>query len=270
MKKLNLLLGCAAASLSLSAQVVEVSSVTPLLQGVENDMYYPVIDASGTRVLFTSANFTGLKMVDLEDNVTTRISTEPRAGLNAAFSCNRVVFETREKGTYGEKAIKKQSVELKNNRGVRAVASDVSARVEDSKLFITVNGKETVCEPVESYAGYLWPSVSPDRTKIMFFAAGKGIVITDLHGRVLSTLGNYESPSWLGDNVIVAMKATDDGHQFSSSQIVALSIDGGEVQPLTKPETMTMNPSASADGSKIVYNTIDGRLFLMNVKPIKK
>ena len=35
---------------------------------------------------------------------------------------------------------------------------------------------------------------------------------------------------------------------------------------IPQPETMTMNPSASANGSRIAYNTIDGRLFVMDIK----
>ena len=65
------------------------------------------------------------------------------------------------------------------------------------------------------------------------------------------------------------MNATDDGHQFRSSQIVALSLDGQKFQQLTSPESMTMNPTATADGETIVFGTIDGRLYKLNVKPLK-
>ena len=100
----------------------------------------------------------------------------------------------------------------------------------------------------------------------MFFAAGFGIVITDLNGNILSTPGNFEAPVWYGNDHIVAMNATNDGHNYRSSQIVLLSADGTQFQALTKPESMTMNPTASFDAGKIVYATIDGRLYQMNIK----
>jgi hypothetical protein len=71
---------------------------------------------------------------------------------------------------------------------------------------------------------------------------------------------------WFGDNHIVAMNATNDGHNYRSSQIVLMSVDGSQFQELTKPESMTMNPTASFVAGKIVYATIDGRLYQMNLK----
>ena len=65
---------------------------------------------------------------------------------------------------------------------------------------------------------------------------------------------------------MVAENATNDGHQYESCQIMLLKADGSFKYALTKPETMTMNPSASANGSRIAYNTIDGRLFVMDIK----
>ena len=48
--------------------------------------------------------------------------------------------------------------------------------------------------------------------------------------------------------------------------ILLLSVDGSQKQELTKPESMTMNPTASFEAGKIVYATIDGRLYQMNLK----
>ena len=61
------------------------------------------------------------------------------------------------------------------------------------------------------------------------------------------------------------MNAKDDGHQYMSSQIVLLSADGKQVQDLTKPESMSMNPAAAISANRVVYNTIDGRLYEMTV-----
>ena len=85
MKKKFLALALAFATLAANSQVVEVVSKEPLLQGVESDMFHPTISADGEYLLFTSSNFTGLKIYDFENNVTTKISDEPRAGFKARF-----------------------------------------------------------------------------------------------------------------------------------------------------------------------------------------
>ena len=109
-------------------------------------------------------------------------------------------------------------------------------------------------------------SLSPDGNKILFYAGGKGAYVCDLEGNVLASLGRYEAPRWAGNDYVVAESATNDGHQYESCQIMLLKADGSFKYALTKPETMTMNPSASANGSRIAYNTIDGRLFVMDIK----
>ena len=265
MKQKFFALALAFATLAANSQVVEVVSKEPLLQGVESDMFHPTISADGEYLLFTSSNYTGLKVYDFENNVTTKISDEPRAGFKAKFCGDKVVFETKTRGEFGSNAIKTKPAALSS----AVAAHKVTVRAEENTVYITKNGVEKAFSPVENSAGYIWESVSPDETKVMFFAAGKGIVIMDTDGNVLSMPGNYENPAWLGNNAIVAMNATDDGHQFRSSQIVALSLDGQKIQQLTTPESMTMTPTATADGGTIVFGTIDGRLYKMNVKPLK-
>lgn len=255
-----------AASLAATAQVARVVSSQPLLNGVESEMYHPVISPDGSMLMFTSVNYRGLKLYDFNDGVTTRISDEQRAGFAAKFTADGIRYEVKKEGMVGKDAYATKSRKTGKKLPVK---ENVSVRTEGSTLYITRNGEEKAYSPVESYAGYLWESLSPDGTKVMFFAAGKGVVITDLEGRVLAQPGNFESPVWLGNNAVVAMRATDDGHQLSSSQIVAMELSGDNLTELTRPESMTMYPTATAAGDKVVCNTIDGRLILMNLELLK-
>lgn len=266
MKKLFIFGAMLAASMAATAQVARVVSSQPLLQGVESEMYHPRISPDGSMLMFTSVDYRGLKLYDFNDGVTTRISDEQRAGFAAEFTPEGISYEVKKEGAVGRNAYSSKA--LKTSRKVKNFQK-VSVRTEGSKLYITRNGVEKAYSPVESYAGYLWESLSPDGTKVMFFAAGKGVVITDLEGNVLSRPGNFESPVWLGNNAIAAMRATDDGHQFSSSQIVAMDLNGEGLTELTRPESMTMYPTATAAGDKVVCNTIDGRLILMNIELLK-
>lgn len=232
MKKQFILLSTVFAALAANAQIVEVSTPKRLLAGVETEIYHPVLNADGSKVMFTTADYTGLRVYDFNDNVTSKLSDARHAGRNAKFEDN----------------------------------ASVKVSTKGSELIITRKGVERRYSPVGECAGYIWPSLSPDGKKVMFVAAGKGIVITDLDGKVLAKLGNYEAPVWYGNDLVVAMDAKDDGHQFKSSRIVMLRADGSEMQQLTRPESMSMFPAASAIGGKILYCTIDGLLYQLDVK----
>ena len=293
MKKV-LIMALAAMSLTAQAQIVDVTSTQQLLKGVDSNMYYPVLSTDGSKMLYTSENFQGLKLYDFKDNVTQKVSDESRAGLDATFSCDgqTVYFVTqtwqdnrnmRQAKSYDIATRKLNEISAKGRVVARPMAlkngvmttidgvvsitdnKSTTVRTKGSVLYIGRNGVEKAYTPVESHAGYLWESLSPDGTKVMFFAAGKGIVITDLNGNVLKQLGNYESPVWFGNDCVVAMNAKHNGYQHTASQIVLMRADGSELQELTRPESMTMNPTASFEAGKIVYNTIDGRLYQMNI-----
>ena len=294
MKKLFLSIMAVAGIATMHAQIAEVESVTPLLKGVESEMYNPVLSADGSRLLFSSSNYTGLRMYDFNDNVVTKVSTEERAGFDASFSPDgsEIYFVTQTRdGVRNLRQAKKyniasrQTIELTQQGRVvgrpvatakgfattvdgTLVSTDNKAtrvRTEGAQLFISKNGVEKAYAPIKNCVGYIWASLSPDGKKVMFFAAAHGIVITDLDGNILAMPGNYEAPVWYGNNHIVAMNATNDGYNYHSSQIVLLTVDGSQKQELTKPESMTMNPTASIEAGKIVYATIDGRLYQMNI-----
>ena len=128
------------------------------------------------------------------------------------------------------------------------------------------NGIEKKIAPVPTKYTYIWESLSPDGTKILFYAGGKGAYICDLDGNLVAELGKYTSPAWCGNDYVVAVNATHDGHQYETSQVVLLKADGSYKKELTTPVSMSMHPTASASGDRITYNTIDGRLFLMELK----
>lgn len=270
MKKILLTLATVAC-LTSHAQIAQVNSVEPLLRGVESEMYYPELSQDGTKLLFTSVNYKGLKMYDFNNDVTVKITDSERAGLDAKFSADgNDVYFVSQTNLNGNKVLQSKMYNVALNKeneilSSRKMGGTVSVRVQGSSLFIANNGVEKAYSPVEKSAGYLWVSLSPDKTKVMFFAAGKGIIITDLNGNIISELGNYESPVWFGNSHVVAMNAKHNGYQNIASQIIMMDVEGTQMQELTKPESMTMNPTASFEAGKIVYNTIDGRLYQMNI-----
>jgi hypothetical protein len=68
---------------------------------------------------------------------------------------------------------------------------------------------------------------------------------------------------WYDNNTLVAMYDQDNGHYITASAIVAYTLDG-KVQVLTTPDMIAMDPFAAK--GKIVFTTIEGDTYLMNVK----
>lgn len=294
-----LLLFVACCSTVVMAQQVKVTRQQQLLKGVESGAYYPVLSPDGNRVLFTGNNSKGLKVYDIEDNVVTTITDADRAGFNPRITSAGKVYYVKQNAEGAVKyrtavcydidnktsetlienarninipeVLSEGGVMLRSSKGIKAVGKsvkgkDVSVYTEGSKVVVCKGGKETSYSPVESYAGYLWESLSPDKTKVAFYAAGKGVVIMDLNGKVLAQLGKYEMPCWLGNDYIVCQDAKDDGHQMTASHIVLLKADGSYKQNLTSVTSMTMQPTTASEMNRIVYSTIDGNLFLMDIE----
>jgi hypothetical protein len=265
----------AAVMLPVMAQEVEVVSRQRLLEGVEGPAYYPVLDNAGERLLFTTEGG-ALKLHDFADGVTTVVTQDYVAGRDACFGRDgKVYFVTQSVGEdhlvyrtgqcYDASTRKADVVTPTRHGAMRAVPAEQgdAAWTEGSRVHVTVGGEERVFSPVDSWAGYLWASLSPDGQRVAFFAAGKGIVVIDLRGQVVAMLGNYEMPCWYNNNYIVAQNAKDDGHQFTSSQLLLLKADGTWQTELTKPASMTMQPTCG--GGKIVYTIIDGLLYEMEI-----
>jgi hypothetical protein len=293
MKRLSIMLMLAAVMLPVAAQEVDVTSRQRLLEGVEGPAYYPVLNNAGDRLLFIT-NEGILKLNDLTDGVTTVVSRDYVAGNDACFGGdNKVYFVTQEVGEdhlvyrtgrcYDVVTEKTVQVTEPQHGAVRAVpaskggavkapgrgyssSADIgsAAWTEGSRVHVAVGGEERVFSPVDSWAGYLWASLSPDGKRVAFFAAGKGIVVIDLRGQMLAMLGNYEMPCWYNDDYLVAQNAKDDGHQFTSSQIMLLKADGSWQAELTKPASMAMHPTCGGD--RIVYTTVDGLLYEMKIE----
>lgn len=284
----------ACAALVASAQQVQVVEHVQLMKGTEGPAYYPVLNADGTKLLYSTIRTPGLKLYDFNDNVSMSISNAAGVGQDAFFGGDgNVYYVTAERGDDNlvyrtghkcdPKSLKSEVVLepqhgpvvlMKAQRGAalksQARTFSTGARMgtavytDGATVHVTVDGKDRSFSPVESWAGYLWPSLSPDGKRVAFFAAGKGIVVMDINGKVLAMLGNYEMPSWLNNDYIVAQNTKDDGHQFTSSQIMLLKADGSFKHELTKPTSMSMQPTAAA--GKVVYSSIDGNLYMMKIQ----
>lgn len=280
-----------------NAQDVKIVRHEQLLKGIESQCYNPVLSPDGQKVLFTQSDYEGLNVYDIADDVVTPLASDRLAGFSPAFSKDgkSVYFlsQTREnmlvyremksvnldgtgmstvmgksRGMLHPVAVDGGVVTVSDNgRKLKAKSNGGTYAYSAGKEIVVVkNGIEKKIAPVPTKYTYIWESLSPDGTKILFYAGGKGAYICDLDGNLVAELGKYTSPAWCGNDYVVAVNATHDGHQYETSQIVLLKVDGSYKKELTAPVSMSMHPTASASGDRLTYNTIDGRLFLMDLR----
>ena len=195
---------------------------------------------------------TGLKSVDLasgKENVIVKPSRNLNAGMaltaNGAYAVENGRMRSRAIGSVKETA--------------PAVAS-----INYGHLEITRNGKTVTIDP-QGRGSYLWPSVSPDGTKVVYYLATRGCFVCDLDGSNPVSLGMLRAPQWLDNETIIGMNDIDDGETVLSSSIIASDLKG-ERAVLTDNSVIAMFPTASADGSKVAFATPAGELYILNLK----
>lgn len=162
-------------------------------------------------------------------------------------------------------SVERGKVATKSLTGARAVAAPV-ASIDHGRLMVTVNGITANISPQGSEGkSYLWPSVSPDGTRVLYYLSGKGAFVCNLDGSNPVELGVIRAPRWYGNDMVVGMNDEDNGYIVTASKIVAAKADGTMSQIITDGTSMAMYPSVSEDGRKIVFSTPAGELHVINI-----
>ena len=162
-------------------------------------------------------------------------------------------------------ALENGEVKTKRLAG-KKISAPAIASISNGNLMLTKDGKTEKFNP-KGETRYLWPSVSPDGKKVLFTIPENGITayVCDIDGNNLTRLGRLSAPKWMGNDWVVGMVDKDNGETITESTIFAVRADGAAYTALTDGSQICLYPSATADASKIVYNTADGKIRLMNV-----
>ncbi len=110
-------------------------------------------------------------------------------------------------------------------------------------------------DPVKG-SQYLNLALSPDKSKAAFEVYGGNLFVMNTDGSGLIDLGKGERPAWSPDGKYIAYTIiTDDGQQYTGSEIYKVKYDGSLKQQVTNTsDIIEMNPSWSPDGNKIIFN----------------
>ena len=287
-------------SLTTFAQVLDVKSISKIDIAESSENVIAGISPTGEYLLLTSASNNGLAKYDLATGETTTITDAKGAGFNAQISSdgNTVIYRetsftskklrqnalkctnllTGQTRTLIEPTRNLQTFYLDNNSVVAINNSKLQVKsigpkqnlsskptlfIKDTQLMISDSKGVRNLSPNGTQYSYLWPSVSPDGSKILYYVAGVGAFVCDIDGSNIKSLGIIRAAKWYNDDVVVGMRDEDNGEIVTASQIVASTLDGMQ-QILTDNSTIAMYPY-TAGNDKIVFSTPQGDAYIINL-----
>ena len=251
---------------------------------VDSCGFFPQISPDGQWLLYSPIEGTSLMLKNLATGAVTTVSSVGHPGYDAIFGADGKVYyvtqQVKKKGlvyrtghcydpSTGENKVvlKAQHGQVQALHAARGVVINGEqqyyrnnnrvgawAYTRGDKLYLVDEvGSTRVLQPVQESNGYLWASLSPDGTKVMFEAAARGLYVCDLNGQVLAELGQYLMPSWYNNNYIVAMSNAGNV-RTSGSRIWLLGVDGEVCKPISARDERAVQPMVC--NGKIVYSIL--------------
>lgn len=281
--------------------IINDVAVTNLRQG---SFYFPSLSPDAKVLVFSTANQKGLWFKTLPAGSIVRISNQFSAGIDFAFSANNQIIFREDNFVRGKRFSSVKSFDILTRRSTvidkdirdlkiyrsfsnqtvgyfknseinlisgpslaKSSSNEILAYAENSAIVIIQNNSKRYVAPLGE-GHYLWASLSPDRTKLLFTFAGSGTFVSDLNGKILNKVGYANYPSWSPDgNWVVFMKDLDDGVKIITSNIHIANLITGKYFNLTSVRNdVALYPKWGKDNSEVYYNTDSGEIRKINLK----
>ena len=279
-------------SLGMNAQILSVKSTTKVAIPAGMKVSTAQLSPDGKWAVISHQSSMGLDKIDLSTNKLTRISdTGNGFDLKISGDNNTVIFRESNYGTDKRRYTTLKSVNISTGatkvvspttRDTRVFATDAAkalkanagtfvgeatrpvASINRGSMYITQNGITTLVAPqgIEGKS-YLWPQVSPDGKKILYFVVGEGCFVCNIDGSNPVAQGVLRASVWYDNNTIVGMDHKDDGVKTTSSKLIAKRINSSTTQVLTTSSVKAMYPSVGANN--ISFVTPQGEFFVLNI-----
>lgn len=290
------------------AQVTGVERVEYIAGGAETVYFAPEFSPDGDALIFSGPGYSGLFSYNSQNKTVARISDKPGAGYEPVFSGDgkTVYFRIDEwrdgrrfsalmrspvadpapatvvppvRGLSVPKSVKGAGIVVKESgrlfkadtpsgRVAPATASGAPAVfIENSDLVLYLNEDRIVLNPLGD-GNYIWPSVSPDGSRILFTKTGDGTYVCGLDGEVLSSLGYANAPKWSPNGEqIMYMVDEDDGYRITASDLFVVNWDGaGRVRLTDTPDVVEVYPVWSPDAKQAAYATGLGEIHILHLE----
>lgn len=277
-------------SLGASAQLLNVGNVAqvPIPEDLTNKV--AAISPDGTYLLITTDYNKGLTKYDLATGQMTAVTDVDGAGYDVKISADGQNIVYRETSYTSEhlKMVALKSKDMTTGTTSMLVAPTRDMVVSESTvkggnkvkaalglqrptlsidklhLMITEGAETREFSPLGTDKRYIWPSVSPDGTKALFYVTGFGAYVCNIDGTDVKELGQVRAPRWYNDNIIVGMNDQDNGVVYTSSSIIAVDLNG-TTQVLTGDDVIAMYPLPDAAGNKIAFSTPTGEAYIITI-----
>ena len=287
------------------AQVFNIASLVPVALPPDVGSKVVAISGQGDFLLLTADDNSGLTKLDLSTGKAQNITRAAGAGYDARVSPDgkRVVYRENSFTSGHLRMVSLRSINLGSGQSRELVAptrnlqgvginnqaalpvtrgqvtakgfedkvsdkSGVVLSINNRQLMISRSGKTRNLSPNGKDKSYLWPSLSPDGTKILYYVGAEGAFVCNLDGSNVKSLGMMRAPQWWDDSTVVGMYDQDDGEFVYASRIVATNLKGDK-QSLTPDSLIAMYPKVSAQAGKIAFSTPDGKAYIINVTKSK-
>lgn len=292
-------------SLAAKAQEIRVKRVNRVFAEGNGSYILAGVMPDARQLLLAGEGYNGLSLLDIRRGTIRVISSETGAGYEPAVSSDgrKVIyrsdsFENSRKysSVYSfDMATGEKQLLVEKERGVLPPAisgnallikSDVEMRI--NQLPATVNVKSKTPESfvvIEDmipviYRGeeriplmpngdgfYIWASLSPDGTMILYNYQGRSTYICDITGKVLHELGRINAPKWLSNTLVIGMDDRDDGYRIIASELVYYSLINKKRTLLTNTENRSeMFPFPMDRGRGIAFSTDKGEVYVMKIR----
>lgn len=258
-----------------------------------NGAYYHARFINNDELVLTSANYSGLYIYDLKGKSITTVTDERGAGFNYAFDENNLYFrgyeirdglkyyslkkfdmrngrtETLEDNLRGLSApVVKNNKLLYSKNGLLnttgSLGNEIFVTNENSQINLHIEGQVKILSPFGKGV-YVWPDLSPDKSKIVFTYGTIGSVIIDTDGNILDKLGaDTHFAHWSPNGrFILYMKDIDDGRDYIESDIYVYdTINKEHIQVTYTKERLEFYPMWSPDGKRAVFNDLNGNVYI--------
>lgn len=261
---------------------------------VDSCGFFPQLSPDGKWLLYSPTEATSLMLKNLSTGAVTVIANEGYPGFDGIFGADgKVYYVTQQRKKNGmvyrtghcydpvtgkdKVVLKAQHGRVQALRATRGVVINGEKQIYCSakrvgaycytrgdKLYLVDDaGTTRSLQPVKDSNGYLWASLSPDGTRVMFEASSRGLYVCDLNGTVISELGQFLMPCWYNNDYVIAMSNVGNV-RLTGSRIWLLSLDGDVCKPLTDRDERAVQPMVSGD--KVVYSVIyDGTVKQLSI-----
>jgi len=222
--------------------------------------YEPAVTADGKKIFYRSDRFTenlkysSVYSYDIASGAKELLVEKGRDVIPPAVSGNTVLLRS-EGGTRVEQA-----------GPVLKSAGEGSFVVIEEMMPVLYRGGERKALMPNGDGFYIWASLSPDGTRILYNYQGRGTYICDTDGNILHDLGRINAPRWFSDRLVIGMDDRDDGYRITSSELVYYSLkDKKRVIFTSTTDRSEMFPFA-AGNRHIAFCTDKGEIYLMKVR----